>query len=51
MCQVLVRYNLPVVVIVFNNSGIYGGDRREGSELGGPFKSDPAPTDFVSEAR
>lgn len=23
------RYNLPVCVLVFNNSGIYGGDRRE----------------------
>ncbi|GAQ80211.1 pyruvate decarboxylase family protein [Klebsormidium nitens] len=49
--EVLVRYNLPVVVIVFNNSGIYGGDRREDAELGGPYASDPAPTDFVSEAR
>ncbi|GAQ80210.1 2-hydroxyphytanoyl-CoA lyase [Klebsormidium nitens] len=49
--EVLVRYNLPFVVIVFNNSGIYGGVRREDAELGGPYASDPAPTDFVSEAR
>ena len=23
------RYQLPIVVIVFNNGGIYGGDRRQ----------------------
>lgn len=38
-------------MVVFNNSGIYGGDRRADAELGGPYASDPAPTDFVSEAR
>ncbi|OMO69858.1 hypothetical protein CCACVL1_19225, partial [Corchorus capsularis] len=46
----LVRYQLPVVVIVFNNGGVYGGDRRNPEEVSGPFKDDPAPTSFVSGA-
>ncbi|XP_058185344.1 2-hydroxyacyl-CoA lyase-like isoform X2 [Rhododendron vialii] len=37
---------LPVVVIVFNNSGVYGSDRRSPEEIIGPFKEDPAPTLF-----
>ncbi|KAH1122124.1 hypothetical protein J1N35_005284 [Gossypium stocksii] len=43
----LVRYKLPVVVIVFNNNGVYGGDRMNPKEVSGPFKDDPAPTSFV----
>ncbi|OMP00919.1 hypothetical protein COLO4_12270 [Corchorus olitorius] len=46
----LVRYQLPVVVIVFNNGGVYGGDRRNPEEVSGPFKDDPAPTSFVPGA-
>ncbi|KAG5020533.1 hypothetical protein JHK87_016388 [Glycine soja] len=42
----LVRYQLPVVVIVFNN----GGDHRHPEEIDGPHKDDPAPTDFVPNA-
>lgn len=48
--ETLVRYQLPVVVIVFNNGGVYGGDRRNAEEVTGPYKDDPAPTSFVHEA-
>ncbi|KAF7130484.1 hypothetical protein RHSIM_Rhsim10G0076800 [Rhododendron simsii] len=48
--RTLVRYQLPVVVIVFNNGGVYGGDRRSPEEITGPFKDDPAPTSFVPGA-
>ncbi|KAL4178676.1 hypothetical protein AMTRI_Chr13g116280 [Amborella trichopoda] len=48
--ETLVRYQLPVVVIVFNNNGVYGGDRRNPEEISGPYKDDPAPTSFVPEA-
>ncbi|GAB4832341.1 hypothetical protein Ancab_006357 [Ancistrocladus abbreviatus] len=48
--ETLVRYQLPVVVIVFNNGGVYGGDRRSPEEVTGPHKDDPAPTSFVPEA-
>ena len=53
------RYKLPVVVVVMNNGGIYGGDRRtralsdaavKGAAKGG-FGSDPAPTAFVEGSR
>ncbi|KAG5047088.1 hypothetical protein JHK86_016494 [Glycine max] len=44
--KTLVRYQLPVVVIVFNN----GGDHRHPEEIDGPHKDDPAPTDFVPNA-
>ncbi|PKA62915.1 2-hydroxyacyl-CoA lyase [Apostasia shenzhenica] len=48
--ETLVRYQLPVIVIVFNNGGVYGGDRRNADEITGPHKDDPAPTSFVPEA-
>ncbi|KAJ1689857.1 hypothetical protein LUZ63_014012 [Rhynchospora breviuscula] len=48
--ETLVRYQLPVVVIVFNNGGVYGGDRRTSEEITGPHKDDPAPTSFVPGA-
>ncbi|KAK4279862.1 hypothetical protein QN277_011567 [Acacia crassicarpa] len=48
--ETLVRYQLPVVVIVFNNGGVYGGDRRGPEEVDGPYKDDPAPTSFVPNA-
>lgn len=56
---VVCRYKLPVVVIVMNNDGIYGGDRREepirtaaakGAAAAG-FGSDPVPTAFVPGTR
>lgn len=51
-CEVMCRYKLPIMVIVFNNSGVYGGDRRPGGRsVQGKFQSDPAPTDFVSEVQ
>ncbi|KAK9683168.1 hypothetical protein RND81_10G120600 [Saponaria officinalis] len=49
--ETLVRYQLPVVIIVFNNGGVYGGDRRTPEEITGPHKGDPAPTSFVHEAK
>ncbi|EYU34548.1 hypothetical protein ABFS82_12G018300 [Erythranthe guttata] len=48
--ETLVRYQFPVVVIVFNNGGVYGGDRRNPEEITGPHKEDPAPTSFVPGA-
>ncbi|XP_030461189.2 2-hydroxyacyl-CoA lyase [Syzygium oleosum] len=48
--ETLVRYQLPVIVIVFNNGGVYGGDRRTSEEITGPYKDDPAPTSFVPTA-
>ena len=53
------RYKLPVVVIVMNNNGIYGGDRRqealraaaEAGARGAGFAADPVPTAFVDNAR
>ncbi|KAJ9540990.1 hypothetical protein OSB04_027496 [Centaurea solstitialis] len=48
--ETLVRYQLAVVVIVFNNGGVYGGDRRSAEDITGPFKDDPAPTSFVPGA-
>ncbi|KAJ0989132.1 hypothetical protein J5N97_007488 [Dioscorea zingiberensis] len=48
--ETLVRYQLPVIVIVFNNGGVYGGDRRQPDEITGPYKDDPAPTSFVPNA-
>ncbi|KAK1321216.1 2-hydroxyacyl-CoA lyase [Acorus calamus] len=48
--ETLVRYQLPVIVIVFNNGGVYGGDRRNPDEITGPYKDDPAPTSFVPGA-
>jgi 2-hydroxyacyl-CoA lyase 1 len=48
--QTLVRYQLPVVVIVFNNGGVYGGDRRSHEEIDGPYKDDPAPTSLIPGA-
>lgn len=49
--ETVVRYQLPVIVIVFNNNGVYGGDRRNPEEVTGPHKDDPAPTSFVPEAK
>ncbi|BDA45528.1 probable 2-hydroxyacyl-CoA lyase at C-terminar half [Coccomyxa sp. Obi] len=58
-CETIVRYKLPVVIIVLNNGGIYGGDRRpsalqqaaaSGATHAG-FASDPVPTAFVPDAR
>ncbi|KAH1073911.1 hypothetical protein J1N35_026239 [Gossypium stocksii] len=46
----LVRYKLPVVVIVFKNAGVYGDDRMSPEEVSGPFKDDPAPTSLVPGA-
>ncbi|XP_010279424.1 PREDICTED: 2-hydroxyacyl-CoA lyase [Nelumbo nucifera] len=48
--ETVVRYQLPVVVVVFNNGGVYGGDRRNPEEIQGPYKDDPAPTSFVPDA-
>ena len=57
--ETMCRYKLPITVVVFNNGGIYGGDRRTdelreaavaGLEKAG-FAEDPAPTAFVPNAR
>jgi 2-hydroxyacyl-CoA lyase 1 len=49
--QTIVRYDLAVIVVIMNNNGVYGGDRRKSSEISGPFSSDPSPTSFVADAR
>ena len=51
VAQTVVRYGFPIVVIVFNNGGVYGGDRRSAEEKEGPHSNDPAPTSFVPDAR
>ena len=58
-CETICRYNLPVTSVVFNNGGIYGGDRRAGglralAEAGlaaAGHGDDPPPTAFVPQAR
>eukprot|EP00897_Mesotaenium_endlicherianum_P001322 jgi/Mesen1/1217/ME000129S00316 len=49
--ETLVRYKLPVVVIVMNNGGVYGGDRRGAIDLPEAVRNDPPPTSFVPKAR
>ena len=44
--ETICRYQLPIVIVVFNNGGIYRGD---GVNLGGG--SDPAPTVLMKQAR
>jgi oxalyl-CoA decarboxylase len=40
--ETICRYNLPIVTVIMNNSGIYQGDKSG---------SAPSPTGFVNEAR
>jgi 2-hydroxyacyl-CoA lyase 1 len=57
--ETMCRYRLPITVLVFNNGGIYGGDRRPAALraaaaaglawAGAP--ADPPPTAFVPGAR
>ncbi|CAI5972241.1 unnamed protein product [Closterium sp. NIES-65] len=49
--ETMVRYNLPIIVVVMNNGGIYGGDRRGPVQLPDSTRSDPPPTSFVEGAR
>ena len=44
--ETICRYNLPICVVIFNNSGIYRG--TDSNPTGG---ADPAPTVFVKDAR
>lgn len=55
MCMYPHRYNMPVVVVIMNNGGIYGGDRRpdvlrqaaaDGLQAVG-LLTDPIPTEFA----
>ncbi|RYR28020.1 hypothetical protein Ahy_B01g052122 [Arachis hypogaea] len=41
---------LHVVVIVFKNGSVYGGNRKIFEEMNGPHKDDPTPTSFVLKA-
>jgi oxalyl-CoA decarboxylase len=43
--ETMCRYGLPIVVIVFNNNGVYRGDEVN------HYSSDPAPTVFTSGSR
>lgn len=50
-CEVICRLNLPIVIFVFNNNGIYGGDRRpKMADSTTALKPALAPTDFVKSA-
>lgn len=50
-CEVICRYNLPIVIFVFNNNGIYGGDRRpKPTQSKAGQNSVLSPTDFVKSA-
>jgi oxalyl-CoA decarboxylase len=44
--ETICRYNLPICIVVFNNSGIY-----RGTDLNTSGSDDVAPTVFVKEAR
>jgi oxalyl-CoA decarboxylase len=44
--ETICRYQLPIVIAVFNNGGIYRGDEVSRTETG-----DPAPTILMKEAR
>ena len=44
--ETICRYHLPIVIIVFNNGGIYRGD--DVNRSGG---ADPAPTTLMKQAR
>jgi oxalyl-CoA decarboxylase len=44
--ETICRYNLPICIVVFNNSGIY-----RGSDVNSSGSDDVAPTVFVKEAR
>lgn len=57
--ETMVRYRLPITVVVFNNGGVYGGDRRApeaiaaaaaGASAAG-LPPDPPPTAFAPGAR
>jgi oxalyl-CoA decarboxylase len=41
--ETICRYNLPIVILVFNNNGIYRGDK--------PGTTPPSPTGFIPNAR
>jgi oxalyl-CoA decarboxylase len=43
--ETMCRYRLPIVVVVFNNNGVYRGDEVN------RYSSDPAPTVFTSGSR
>ncbi|NNE80826.1 MAG: oxalyl-CoA decarboxylase [Silicimonas sp.] len=43
--ETICRYNLPICVVIFNNSGIYRGTDTD------PTGRDPAPTVFVRDAK
>jgi len=47
--ETIIRYNLRVVVVIFNNNGIYGGEFE--AEPRSKFPKDPRPTAFVNDAR
>lgn len=47
--ETICRYKLPVVIIVFNNNGIYGGAYE--AHASSAFPNDPCPTAFLSNCR
>eukprot|EP00850_Spirogloea_muscicola_P000229 SM000001S04631 [mRNA] locus=s1:1303987:1308811:- [translate_table: standard] len=49
--ETMVRYKLPIVIIVMNNGGVYGGERRAPVSLPEAIALDPAPTAFVPDAK
>ena len=41
--ETITKYNLNVLIVLFNNAGVYGNDRRDPKGLSGTALEDPSP--------